>query len=389
MAEKKSNCAVVGGTSGIGAAFVNQIKNKYNKVYVFGLGESSVTGSNIETIKLDLSKGDLSAYDAVIDGCDTLIITAGIGRVDYFQNIPEPEIKKTIEINFTATIKLIKRFYDKLQSDTDAYCLTMGSLAGEISSPLFSIYSATKAALNRFTESVNIELERSGSNNRITNIMPISFKGSSFNGGETDIKALSVLAKECLDKMYARETAFIPDYESTCKGILERYHKDAHEFGLSSFDYKMENNRISKRKMYKVGYLSGTFDLFHIGHLNLIRRAKEQCDYLIVGVHKDASHKGKETFISFEERKAIVGSLKYVDEVIQSEREDSDVWAHHKYDMLFVGSDYKGTERFNRYEEYFKDKGVEIVYFPYTKGTSSTQLRNALGAIAKAAEKNK
>lgn len=141
--------------------------------------------------------------------------------------------------------------------------------------------------------------------------------------------------------------------------------------------------------MYKVGYLSGTFDLFHIGHLNLIRRAKEYCDYLIVGVHKDASHKGKETFINFEERKAIVGAIKYVDEVIESEREDSDVWAHHKYDMLFVGSDYKGTERFNRYEEYFADKGVEIVYFPYTQGTSSTKLREALSAIAEAAEKNK
>ena len=384
-----NNCIIIGGTSGIGAAFVDQLKTKYNKIYVFGLGEPSVIADNIESIRIDLSKGDLSKIDEVIGNCNTLIISAGIGRVDYFENLPEPEIKKTIEINFTSAINIIKKFYPKLLGQDDAYCLTMGSLAGEISSPLFSIYSATKAALNRFTESVNIELERSGSNNRITNIMPISFKGSSFNGGETDIKALSALAKECLDKMYARETAYIPDYESTCKGILERYHKDAHEFGLSSFDYKMENNRISKRKMYKVGYLSGTFDLFHIGHLNLIRRAKEQCDYLIVGVHKDASHKGKETFISFEERKAIVGSLKYVDEVIQSEREDCDVWTHHKYDMLFVGSDYKGTERFNRYEEYFKDKGVEIVYFPYTKGTSSTKLRNALEAITKVAENNK
>lgn len=384
-----SNCIIVGGTSGIGAAFVDQLKSKYDKIYVFGLGEPSIAADNIETIKLDLSKNNLAPVEEVIDKCNTLIITAGIGRVDYFENLPEPEIEKTIKINFTSTIKLIKRFYPKLQGQDDTYCLTMGSLAGEISSPLFSIYSATKAALNRFTESVNIELERSGSNNRITNIMPISFKGSSFNGGKTDVKELSKLAKECLAKMYAHETSYIPDYESTCKGILERYHKDAHEFGLSSFDYKMENNRINKRKMYKVGYLSGTFDLFHIGHLNLLRRAKECCDYLIVGVHKDASHKGKETFINFEERKAIVGAIKYVDEVIESEREDSDVWAHHKYDMLFVGSDYKGTERFNRYEEYFADKGVEIVYFPYTQGTSSTKLREALSAIAEAAEKNK
>ena len=123
------------------------------------------------------------------------------------------------------------------------------------------------------------------------------------------------------------------------------------------------------------GYLSGTFDLFHIGHLNLIRRAKEQCDYLIVAVHDSGKWKGKETFIPFEERKEIVGACRYVDKVVVSPVEDSDAWELYHFDKLFVGSDYKGTERFNRYEEFFKDKGVEIVYFPYTQSTSSTQIR--------------
>lgn len=377
----KSSCAIVGGTSGIGAAFAEKIKNNYKKIYVFGLGEPVVKADNIEFVKMDLSKGSLDAFDNVINECNTLIITAGIGRVDSFDNLDEPEIEKVISVNFTSTVKLIKHFYAKLNNKEDAYCMTMGSLAGELSSPLFSIYGATKAALNRFVESINIELEKNGTNNRILNVMPISFKGSSFNGGKTDINVLSELADSCLEKMYTRETTFIPDYDSVCKGILERYHKDPHEFGLSSYDYKIENNRINHNKQYKIGYLSGTFDLFHIGHLNLIRRAKEQCDYLIVGVHFDASHKGKETFIPFEERKAIVGACGYVDKVIMSEREDSDVWSKYHYDMLFVGSDYKGTERFNRYEEYFKDKGVKIVYFPYTKGTSSTQLRGALSSM--------
>ena len=75
-----------------------------------------------------------------------------------------------------------------------------------------------------------------------------------------------------------------------------------------------------------VGYLSGTFDLFHIGHLNILKRAKENCDYLVVGIHRDGSHKGKKTFIPFEERMEIVKSIKYVDEVIESEREDCDVY---------------------------------------------------------------
>lgn len=129
-----------------------------------------------------------------------------------------------------------------------------------------------------------------------------------------------------------------------------------------------------------IGYLSGTFDLFHIGHLNLIRRAKEQCDYLIVAVHDSGKWKGKETFIPFEERKEIVGACRYVDQVVDSPVEDSDAWEIYHFNKLFVGSDYKGTERFNRYEEFFKDKGVEIVYFPYTQSTSSTQIRALVNA---------
>ena len=110
----------------------------------------------------------------------------------------------------------------------------------------------------------------------------------------------------------------------------------------------------------------------------MIRRAKAECDYLIVGVHPDASHKGKTTIIPFEERMEIVGACKYVDKVVMSFREDSDAWDEHHFNKLFVGSDYKGTERFLRYEEYFKDKNVEIVYFSYTKGISSTQIRETL-----------
>lgn len=110
----------------------------------------------------------------------------------------------------------------------------------------------------------------------------------------------------------------------------------------------------------------------------MLRRAKKECDYLIVGVHSDASHKGKTTFIDFESRKAIVGAIKYVDKVVMSCKEDCDAWELWHYNRLFVGSDYKNTERFRNYEEFFKDKNVEIVYFPYTKGVSSTDIRNEL-----------
>lgn len=129
-----------------------------------------------------------------------------------------------------------------------------------------------------------------------------------------------------------------------------------------------------------VGYLSGTFDLFHIGHLNLIRRAKECCDYLIVGVHDSGSWNGtmRETFIPFDERKEIIRACRYVDEVVDAGPEDSGDWERFHFDKLFVGSDYQGTDRFLRYEEFFRDKGVDVIYFPYTQTTSSTQIRRLI-----------
>ena len=378
-----SNCIIVGGSNGIGAAFAEQLEKKYKKIYIFDKAKPIINNPNIEFIKIDLSKDSLEQYSNIINSCNTLIITAGFGRVDFFNNINIPEIDKIIKVNLISTINLIKLFFSNLEGNQKVHCLVMGSLAGELSSPLFSVYSATKAGVNRFIESINIELEKQGSNNRILNVMPISFNGSSFTGKKTNLDSLRKLANDCLERMYNQETIFIPDYEKTCKSILERYRKNPHSFGLSSYDYKMNNNRINNKRQYTIGYLSGTFDLFHIGHLNLLRRAKEQCDYLIVGIHRDASHKGKQTFISFEERRAIVESCKYVDRVVTSEPEDSDAWEKYHYDKLFVGSDYKNTERFNRYEAFFKDKQVEIIYFPYTKGTSSTQLRNALTEISK------
>lgn len=136
--------------------------------------------------------------------------------------------------------------------------------------------------------------------------------------------------------------------------------------------------------MSVVGYTTGVFDLFHVGHLNILRRAKEQCDYLIVGVTVDelVAYKGKRAFIPFEERIAIVEAIKYVDKVVpQTSMDKMAAWEELHFDKMFVGDDWKGTETWNRWEKEFEPKGVEIVYFPYTAKTSSTELRNALKAI--------
>jgi len=126
------------------------------------------------------------------------------------------------------------------------------------------------------------------------------------------------------------------------------------------------------------GYLSGTFDLFHIGHLNILKKAKEKCDYLIVGVHESGAWKGKDTFIQFEERLEIVSAIKYVDLVVKSYQNDTDAINHHSIKKLFVGDDYKGSGRFKLYEKICNESNVEIIYFPYTKSTSSSKLRDVL-----------
>lgn len=134
-------------------------------------------------------------------------------------------------------------------------------------------------------------------------------------------------------------------------------------------------------KKYKVGYTTGVFDMFHIGHLNILKRAKEQCEYLIVGVTTDelVSYKNKKAIIPHEERMAIVESIKYVDQVVQQENMDKmEAWKKYKFDVMFVGSDWKGTDKWNEYERQFRTVGVDIVYLPYTHGTSSTQLRKLL-----------
>ncbi len=134
-------------------------------------------------------------------------------------------------------------------------------------------------------------------------------------------------------------------------------------------------------KKYKVGYTTGVYDMFHIGHLNLLKRAKEMCDYLIVGVTTDelTSYKNKKAVIPFEDRMQIVEAIRYVDEAVpQVNMDKMEAWEKYHFDAMFVGDDWKGTEKWNRLEEDFRKVGVDIVYFEYTKKISSTMLREQL-----------
>ena len=381
-----SKSIVIGGANGIGLAIAIQLaKAEASSVVIIDRVQPDVAlPENITWEYGNLLDTDLSMLEQHGDA-DGLVFTAGFGRVAPFETIVETEIYNQFQVNAISPINVLRHFYPRMREDKPFYCAVMGSIAGIVSSPLFALYSATKAAVCKAIEAINIELEMAGSPNRVLNVSPGSIKGTRFNGGPNDLSQTEGLAAEIVEKMMARETLFIPEYDNIFKGVIERYQADAHQFGVDSYNYKMESGRFNLQPQMKIGYMSGTWDLFHVGHLNLIKRAKQYCDYLVVGVHKDASHKGKETFIPLEERMEIVRNIKWVDQVIVSMREDSDVYTMGivKYDYLFVGSDYKGTERFNRYEEYFADKGVKIVYFPYTKGTSSTQIRNMILAKQK------
>ncbi len=130
-----------------------------------------------------------------------------------------------------------------------------------------------------------------------------------------------------------------------------------------------------------IGYTSGVYDLFHIGHLNLLKNAKGLCDKLIVGVSVDklVEYKNKHAVIPFEERIEIVRNIKYVDAAIpQEELNKFKVWEKLHFDILFVGDDWYNSPSWQEMEEKFKTVGVRVVYFPYTKGTSSTILNATL-----------
>ena len=132
-------------------------------------------------------------------------------------------------------------------------------------------------------------------------------------------------------------------------------------------------------------YTTGVYDMFHIGHLNVIRKAKEQCDYLIVGVSTDElvqKEKGKTPVIPFNERVDIVSALKYVDEVVpQIDKNKFSAWEKYHFNKMFVGSDWKGSPQWNEFERQFKPYGVEIVYLPHTDGISSTKLTGVIKNI--------
>lgn len=135
-------------------------------------------------------------------------------------------------------------------------------------------------------------------------------------------------------------------------------------------------------KKYKVGYTTGVFDLFHIGHLNILKRAKEQCEYLIVGVSTDQlcfKRKNKYPISCEHDRIEIINAIKYVDmAVLQTDMNKLRVVKKYNVNAVFVGSDWRGTDEWNEYEREFAEVGCDVIYIDHTEGISSTILREKI-----------
>lgn len=238
---------IVGGANGIGLSIAKVLARRETTERVYIVDKAPLAEAykepKIESLQFDLTSDDYSVFNRFAD-IDGLMITAGFGRLALFEDIDEKMIPLYFNVNTIAVIRVIKHFYDRLLSTDDFYCGVMVSIAGFMSSPFFSLYGATKAALKIFIESVNVELEKSGTTNRILNVSPGSIKGTSFNGGATDLTETELLANDIIQHVEAKDDLFIPKYDEVFHEVLERYHADFRKEGLHSYDYKKNSGRI-------------------------------------------------------------------------------------------------------------------------------------------------
>lgn len=234
---------VIGGSNGIGLSIVLCLieQDEYSEIYVLDKSPfpSAYTHKKIHYISINLlNDWNLKDKDIDVKNINALYITAGFGQLDYFHNLSEEYIQSSFSVNTISPILILKQFYNQLLGNKPFYCAVMVSIAGRLNSPLFSIYSATKAALSKCIEALNTELEVQGSDNRILEVSPGSLKGTSFTGGITNPRENIELAQQIIRLTNDRKTLFIPQYDEVFKQVIERYHADAHAFGVESYYYK-------------------------------------------------------------------------------------------------------------------------------------------------------
>lgn len=227
---------IVGGSNGIGLAIATElaVRDSTEKVYIVDKAAMAEEYNHpkIEGFLFDLRTEDYSFFDRFSD-IDALMITAGFGKLALFKNVSEQHIIDSFNVNTIPVLRLIKRFYGKLDGKDDFYCGVMDSISGWMSSPFFAVYGATKAALKIFIESVNVELRKAGSKNVILNVSPGNIKGTNFYAGQNDLAILHDLSCEIIQHMENKDDVFIPKYDEVFKEVLQRYHNDFRKEGGS------------------------------------------------------------------------------------------------------------------------------------------------------------
>lgn len=240
---------IVGGANGIGLAIATQLASRAETEKVYIVDKAALKDEfrlpKMESFTFDLTEDDYTFFDR-FDDIDGMMITAGFGRLAHFRDIPEEHITNSFAVNTLPALRLIKRFYPRLEGPGDFYCGVMVSIAGWMSSPLFAVYGATKAALKVFIQSVNVELLKTGSPNRILDVSPGSIKGTAFNGGATDLSLTASLAGDILQHLEAKDDLFIPQYEEIFKEVLRRSYEDFRKEGEHSYEYKMQRMSVLK-----------------------------------------------------------------------------------------------------------------------------------------------
>ena len=246
MSKMIKRILVVGGAGGIGLAIAEEMASREETEKVFVVDKAPLLEQyahpKIEAFQFDLTVDDYSFFDRFND-IDAMMITAGFGRLALFKDIPEQHIIDSFNVNTLPVLRLVKRFYNKLEGKEDFYCGVMVSIAGWLSSPFFAVYGATKAALKIFIESVNVELLKAGTTNQILNISPGTIKGTSFYAGKTDLDVLHDLTLNIICHLEAKDDVFVPQYEEIYKNVLQRYHDDFRKEGVHSYEYKLHSKR--------------------------------------------------------------------------------------------------------------------------------------------------
>lgn len=238
---------VIGGANGIGLSIAQELAKRNETEYIYIVDKAPLQEEyahpKIESFQFDLTREDYSFFDRFTD-INAMMITAGFGKLALFKDVPDSYIISSFNVNTIPVLRLVHKFYGKLEAKEDFYCGVMVSIAGFMSSPFFAVYGATKAALKIFIESVNVELKKAGSPNRILNVSPGSLKGTSFSAGKTDLSITAPMANAIIGHLDAKDDLFIPQYEDVFKNVLERYHSDFRAEGEHSYEYKVNSGRI-------------------------------------------------------------------------------------------------------------------------------------------------